>query len=179
MTRHPTANASQRARRARLPRIDYEPAPECLAIIRANLGRSYPDCILSGVIDRIVREWAEDRGQWTGIKYSLFSKPMTTAAGPEFPYAMARADESGVAAGVSASTTRARDFGKPAGVSGPVRAPARKACGARTKAGTPCQSKPLPGKTRCKWHGGASTGPTSNEGKRTALANLRQFKARA
>ena len=64
MTRHPTANASQRARRARLPRIDYEPAPECLAIIRANLGRHYPDCILSGVIDRIVREWAQDRGQW-------------------------------------------------------------------------------------------------------------------
>jgi hypothetical protein len=33
------------------------------------------------------------------------------------------------------------------------------ACGAKTRAGTPCRRGPVSGKTRCKLHGGASTGP--------------------
>lgn len=32
-------------------------------------------------------------------------------------------------------------------------------CGARTRSGAPCKRAPLIGKTRCKLHGGASTGP--------------------
>ena len=32
--------------------------------------------------------------------------------------------------------------------------------------------KKLPGKTRCKFHGGASTGPRSVEGKRKSALNL-------
>lgn len=32
-------------------------------------------------------------------------------------------------------------------------------CGARTRSGAPCTRPALPGKTRCKLHGGASTGP--------------------
>lgn len=31
-------------------------------------------------------------------------------------------------------------------------------CGAKTRAGTPCQRDPAPGKTRCHYHGGASPG---------------------
>lgn len=38
-------------------------------------------------------------------------------------------------------------------------------CGAKTRKGKPCRAKPLPGKTRCKFHGGLSTGPRTPEGK--------------
>jgi hypothetical protein len=50
----------------------------------------------------------------------------------------------------------------------------RVTCGAKTRSGKPCRGKSLPGKRRCKWHGGCSTGPKSAEGKAKALANLRQ-----
>ena len=38
-------------------------------------------------------------------------------------------------------------------------------CGARTRLGTECQKPPLAGKTRCRLHGGLSTGPRTAEGK--------------
>lgn len=38
-------------------------------------------------------------------------------------------------------------------------------CGARTRMGGKCQCKALPGRTRCKFHGGMSTGPKSAEGR--------------
>ena len=38
-------------------------------------------------------------------------------------------------------------------------------CGAKTRKGTPCQKPPLMGKTRCRLHGGLSTGPQTSEGK--------------
>ena len=38
-------------------------------------------------------------------------------------------------------------------------------CGARTRRGTACQKPPLNGKTRCRLHGGLSTGPRTAEGK--------------
>ena len=38
-------------------------------------------------------------------------------------------------------------------------------CGARTRRGTACQKSPLNGKTRCRLHGGLSTGPRTAEGK--------------
>ena len=38
-------------------------------------------------------------------------------------------------------------------------------CGARTRRGTACQKPPLAGKTRCRLHGGLSTGPRTAEGK--------------
>ena len=43
----------------------------------------------------------------------------------------------------------------------------RSKCGAKTKhhGGRPCQAKVIPGKTRCKWHGGMSTGPRTPEGR--------------
>ena len=46
---------------------------------------------------------------------------------------------------------------------GPARA--LQSCGARTRRGTACQKPPLAGKTRCRLHGGLSTGPKTPEGK--------------
>lgn len=38
------------------------------------------------------------------------------------------------------------------------------ACGAKTRAGTPCKRTDIYANGRCKFHGGLSTGPTSAEG---------------
>lgn len=38
-------------------------------------------------------------------------------------------------------------------------------CEARTRKGTPCRNKSEPGRRRCKFHGGMSTGPKTPEGK--------------
>ena len=38
-------------------------------------------------------------------------------------------------------------------------------CEAKTRKGTACQKPPLRGKTRCRLHGGLSTGPRTLEGK--------------
>ena len=49
-----------------------------------------------------------------------------------------------------------------------------KRCLARTRRGTLCQNPAIGGRTRCKLHGGKSTGPKSIEGKaRVAAANTR------
>lgn len=38
-------------------------------------------------------------------------------------------------------------------------------CGAKTKSdGHPCRRRPVPGRSRCKLHGGRSTGPTGGSG---------------
>ncbi|MDO5706060.1 MAG: HGGxSTG domain-containing protein [Paracoccus sp. (in: a-proteobacteria)] len=37
-------------------------------------------------------------------------------------------------------------------------------CGAKTRKGTACRNKPEPGKRRCKFHGGMSTGARTPEG---------------
>ena len=51
-------------------------------------------------------------------------------------------------------------------------------CGARRhRDGLPCQAKSEPGKRRCRFHGGRSTGPKSEAGKARAMANLRQNRA--
>ena len=46
-------------------------------------------------------------------------------------------------------------------------------CGTIKRDGRPCGSKTLCANGRCKFHGGASTGPTSPEGRARALANLK------
>ena len=45
------------------------------------------------------------------------------------------------------------------------------ACGAKTRAGTPCKQTAIYINGRCKFHGGLSTGPTSPEGRAKAAAN--------
>lgn len=155
--RHPTANKSQRERRARNARIDYYPSREALFAIDSKRGRYYPLTTNSGVLDAIVTEWAD----LTGIKYGGIETPMTSDKVPEFADAYARACE----------------FGK----QGPEFSPASRAgaehakCGAmRHRDGHPCQARPEPGKRRCRFHGGRSTGPRTAEGRSRAQANLRQ-----
>ncbi len=41
----------------------------------------------------------------------------------------------------------------------------RPGCGAKTRAGTPCQAGVVPGKRRCRLHGGLSTGPKKRKPK--------------
>jgi hypothetical protein len=48
-------------------------------------------------------------------------------------------------------------------------------CGGKgRRSGRPCQCKEIFANGRCKWHGGASTGPKTAEGKSRSLANLRR-----
>ncbi len=53
--------------------------------------------------------------------------------------------------------------------------PMPKKCGAKTRAGGTCQCKPIPGKRRCKFHGGLSTGPKTQEGKARCAEGLRRW----
>ncbi len=63
----------------------------------------------------------------------------------------------------------------------------RPICGARCRDGHPCQAHAVPGKTRCRMHGGLSTGARTPEGKarqaearrRIALAAQARAAARA
>jgi hypothetical protein len=45
------------------------------------------------------------------------------------------------------------------------------ACGAKTRAGTPCKLTGIYSSGRCHLHGGCSTGPTTTEGKARAARN--------
>ncbi|WP_436174684.1 HGGxSTG domain-containing protein [Mesorhizobium sp. LjNodule214] len=56
----------------------------------------------------------------------------------------------------------------------------RPTCGANTRAKSLCQMRVVPGKHRCRLHGGMSTGPKSPEGReRIAEAQRRRWAARA
>jgi hypothetical protein len=50
----------------------------------------------------------------------------------------------------------------------------RPACGARTRRGLPCAGKVVPGKSRCRLHGGMSTGPKTPEGRAKIAAAQRR-----
>jgi hypothetical protein len=47
-------------------------------------------------------------------------------------------------------------------------------CGAKTRTGLPCQCRVEPGRARCRFHGGKSTGAKTPEGKRRSLAALQE-----
>jgi hypothetical protein len=50
-------------------------------------------------------------------------------------------------------------------------------CGAKTRKGAPCQRPALRGKTRCQFHGGRSTGPTTKVGlQRISAAQMKHGK---
>jgi hypothetical protein len=53
------------------------------------------------------------------------------------------------------------------------------ACGAKNRRGEPCRGTIVPGKRRCRFHGGLSTGPKTVEGKaRIAAAQRRRWARR-
>ncbi|MFT5394286.1 MAG: hypothetical protein ACI8PT_004497 [Gammaproteobacteria bacterium] len=49
-------------------------------------------------------------------------------------------------------------------------------CLAKTRGGTPCRAWKARGRERCKNHGGLSTGPTTDAGRRRSLSNLTQYR---
>jgi hypothetical protein len=54
----------------------------------------------------------------------------------------------------------------------------RPRCGARNRQGQPCAVRVVPGKRRCRFHGGLSTGPKTPEGReRIAAAQRRRWQA--
>lgn len=92
-------------------------------------------------------------------------------AAPEFIDASTRASESGLCHAKRARTGANNSGGLPTGAN-----QARVICGARRRRdGQPCQGLSVPGKRRCKWHGGASTGPRTDKGRARSMANLRQY----
>ena len=187
----------QRQRRARMTRIDYMPGKAARDAIEAMRARSRPGTVSatnSAVIDAIVAE----RARLTGINYSQLSKPKTPAKLPGLcdTYTRARmttdarsstrahasSDDSAkcapVRVGVGPAAPEFIDASMRANKSGSLPAGANQArviCGAkRRRDGQPCQGLSVPGRRRCKWHGGASTGPRTHEGRARSLANLRQ-----
>ncbi|MEW9919357.1 HGGxSTG domain-containing protein [Marimonas sp. MJW-29] len=52
-------------------------------------------------------------------------------------------------------------------------------CSAKTRSGTLCKAKVVPGKKRCRLHGGLSTGPKSKEGRERIAQAQRQRHARS
>lgn len=162
----------QRERRARVERIDYTPTAPALSIIRANLSGQYPNNILSGVLDRIVTEWAHGKGDASGKNYGDLENPKTSdsPAGVCGPF-RAHAYDFGSGMPSWGEAWLARSKSKQSSV--------RKVCGGRRRRdGKPCCAKSEPGKKRCKWHGGRSTGPRSAAGKIRAVSNLAQYAGR-
>ncbi len=151
----------QRQRRRRMTRIDYMPSAEALAAIEAKRATCRPGSVAatnSAVIDAIVAEWAT----LTGTVKSPAKRPELSNASRRRACA---SDFEPVRNNVTTTHAGANKSG-------------RVPCGARRRRdGQPCEALSVPGKRRCKWHGGCSTGPRTPEGKARALANLRHGKA--
>ena len=83
---------------------------------------------------------------------------------------MARLDEKRKAKAVKCATQSERPLGPK------LTGRSRKLCGARTRSrgGAPCQCKVVPGRTRCRLHGGLSTGPRTPEGKARCAEGVRR-----
>ena len=148
----------QRERRARMRRMDYMPSPEALAVIEAKRAQYRPGSAAAtngAVIDAIVMAWAA----LTGINNQKIE-------GNRKPH------DSGASAGINRHDARAYDSGASENNAKQSR---RVPCGAkRHRNGQPCQALSEPGKRRCRFHGGRSTGPQTPDGKARALANLRR-----
>lgn len=167
--------AMQRERRARMVRIDYMPgkaARDAIEAMRARSRPGTPSATNSAVIDAIVAEWA----RLTGIQQSQVVKPVTPARFPVLSGQCAHARKGSAAHGqpdASQARARANNSGQCHTVNSAEQA--RVICGARRRRdGNPCQGLSVPGNRRCKWHGGASTGPRTDEGRARSMANLRQ-----
>jgi len=183
--------------RNRTVRIDYMPSPRALAVIDSKRGPYFPLNTNRGVLDAIVMEWAA----LTGInkQQELPEDAERSARAQESGESGISTSIAGVRAGACESDARpaedgnrspvrahANEIGASDGVS-PPSARARMTsmgpqdrvqCGARRhRDGQPCQAKSEPGKRRCRFHGGRSTGPRTAEGLARSLANLRQFRA--
>jgi hypothetical protein len=137
----------QRDRRKRIRRVDYMPGRDALAVFEARQEIETPGSLAatnSAVLDAILIEWAE----LTGIKCGEVEPPMSLAR------LELRARPMTLAKSHAINRARVR-------------------CGAkRHRDGEPCQALSEPGKRRCRFHGGKSTGPRTPEGKARCTANL-------
>lgn len=164
--------ALQRARRAGMVRMDYMPSNAAYSALQTHRARFRPgsqSATNSAVLDAIVCEWAE----LSGINNQLLQTPMTSGNAPELSdtNARARMTSGEIPDWLMKSMARTENRKKQA---------ARVTCGAkRHRDGQPCQAKSEPGKKRCRFHGGRSTGPRTPEGKARALGNLRRGRALA
>lgn len=168
----------QRVRRARMKRVDYFPSPDALKAIEAKKAKERPGseaATNSAAINAIVTAWARQAGLL----------PILSV-----PCAQARANDSNHERPEFLPVSRARagayESHSSSGIKRPVRAPARApasdsgekqrvVCAARRhRDGHPCEAKSEPGKRRCRFHGGRSTGPRTPVGKARALLNLRR-----
>jgi len=132
-------------------RIDYMPSREALAVFEARRARERPGtgaATNGAILDAILAEWAE----MTGINCKEIERPKSLgnqAISPQFEALI-------MTLGIE---------GKPK--------QRRVVCGAkRHRDGKPCQALSEPGKRRCRFHGGRSTGPKTPEGKAKCAANL-------
>jgi len=141
----------QRERRKLYPRIDYMPGREAAAIFAARRAEERPGSAagtLSAVLDAILIEWAE----LTGTNYNEVARPMS----------LAKSEPSDRVRELVMTLAPQKRNGQ-----GRVR------CGAkRHRDGQPCQALSEPGKRRCRFHGGRSTGPRTPEGKARVAQNL-------
>lgn len=154
----------QRERRKGMTRIDYYASPATVAAMSAKREPYGSLATNSGILDAIVSEWAA----LTGINKGEVIAAMTSIpdAGISGPF-RAGAYDFGAEWPIWANAWLAENKAK--------QGRRRQPCGARKhRDGQPCRALSEPGKRRCKWHGGCSTGPRTVEGKARALANLKQ-----
>jgi len=153
----------QRKRRAGVVRIDYMPSKRAASIIefaRAQTAISAP-AANSALLDALLIQWAE----LTGLNNQRKSKPMSSGMEPASLHAQWH----------TAMTSALKPTAQTPPTL-PITNP-RKRCGAkRHRDGQPCKARRELGKVRCRFHGGCSTGPKTEQGKARALANLRQYK---
>ncbi len=142
----------QRDRRKRITRVDYMPGASALAVIEERKRRERPGSVAStnsAVIDAIVLDWARMTGINNGRESSSMTLPKRNKSSSKAPTRMTLRGEA------------------------PQRSTERVVCGAkRHRDGQPCQAKSEPGKRRCRFHGGMSTGPRTTEGKLRVARNL-------
>lgn len=171
--------ALQRTRRERMRRIDYMPGRDAHSVFEARQAQERQDSAEvtnSAVLDAILIEWAE----LTGIKYGQVEQPKTSAPEPEFRATNTRARMTSEPLPELfpplRACVRAYDSGRAGNhkITARLEKQADKCGAARHRDGLPCQARPEPGKRRCRFHGGRSTGPTTEAGKAKAQANLRQ-----
>lgn len=161
------AIALQRERRARLPRIDYYPSPEAMAIIESRRTRHAPTNSNGRILEVILAEWAT----LTGLKKTPIEPPVIADTHAR----TSPSDEGETIRNCQSRNARPRAPARITSEPPPPKAALRVPCGARRRRdGLPCEALSVPGKRRCKWHGGNSTGPQTAKGLARSLANLRQ-----
>lgn len=161
-------NSAQRKRRGSRPRIDYYPSPEAMAIIESRRTRYAPTNSNGRILEVILAEWAA----LTGLKRTPIESPLLADTRAR----SSSSDEDETVRNCQAKRAPAHARMTPGRA--PPKAALRVPCGARRRRdGLPCEALSVPGKRRCRWHGGLSTGPKTIEGKKKSFSNLLRNKA--